>query len=210
MRDLTVIDFIIFGTAFFSGILAHEGSHLLVLHAIGDLKPQFNPWKLQVISKPPKTDLQKRLVGLAPVILFIIVGCFEIMYQVTSESPFFGKVIATPVFLPVFVTQHFRFVTLLFMLGLIIGLSSSDISLKVQESGGSWKLWQNAPVGLKIAIGGGILALINVYIKQIPASLLEQGKDVLFLQVLTGLFEVCVIAVLLIAIGFHITGYRNH
>ena len=203
MRELTVIDFAIFGIIFFSGILAHEGSHLLVCHAL-KLDPKVDIFKLKVLCKQPKTDLQKRLVGLAPVILFVIVGCFEIMYQVNLQSEFLGKVIVSPVWLPVFIAQHFRFSTVLFMLGVIIGLSASDVSLRVANGGGSWELWKNAPQSLKIALGGGVLAAVTIYLKNIPSGILLHGKDALFLQVLAGVFEACAIAVLLIAVGLAI------
>ena len=200
MRELTVIDFAKFGIIFFSGILAHEGSHLLLCHAL-KLDPKLDLLNLKVLCKQPKTDLQKRLIGLAPVVFFVIVGCFEIMYLVNLQSEFFGKVISSPVWLPVFIAQYFRFSTVLFMVGLIIGLSASDVSLRVANGGGSWEFWKNAPQSLKIALGGGVLAVITIYLKNIPSGILLHGKDALFLQVLAGVFEVCAIGVLLIAIG---------
>ena len=72
MRELSVIDFIIFGTAFFSGILAHEGAHLLVCHAL-QLDPKFDLLKLKVNCKHPKSRLDMRLIGLAPIVLFVVV-----------------------------------------------------------------------------------------------------------------------------------------
>mgnify|MGYP003674996784 CR=1 FL=1 len=95
MREPSVIDFIIFGTAFFSGILAHEGAHLFVCHAL-KLNPKFDLFKLKVSCKHPKSVLDMRLIGLAPIILFIIVGCFEIMHQVTGlDSRFYYSTLQT-------------------------------------------------------------------------------------------------------------------
>ena len=203
MREPSVIDFIIFGTAFFSGILAHEGAHLFVCHAL-KLNPKFDLFKLKVSCKHPKSVLDMRLIGLAPIILFIIVGCFEIMHQVTTESTFLIQTFTYPVWTPVFITQHFRLTTLLFMVGLIIGLSPSDLSPSIASSGGTWPRWKNTPESLKIALGGALLAALTLYLKNIPVEILPYGKDAAFLQVLIGLFEFCVIGILLIAGGLAI------
>ena len=203
MRELSVIDFVLFGIAFFSGILAHEGAHLLVCHAL-QLDPKFDLLKLKVNCKHPKSRLDMRLIGLAPIVLFVVVGCFEIMHQVITESTFLVQTFTYPAWAPVFITQHFRLPTLLFMVGLIIGLSPSDLSPTIASSGGSWQRWKNTPQSLKIALGGALLAALTLYLKNIPVELLPYGKDAVFLQVIIGLFEVCIVAVLLIAVGIAI------
>ena len=203
MRELSVIDFIIFGTAFFSGILAHEGAHLLVCHAL-KLNPKFDLIKLSVLCNQPANKTDMRLIGLAPIVLFILVGCFEIIHQVTTESTFLVQTLTYPAWTPIFITQHFRLTTLLFMVGLIIGVSPSDLSPTIASSGGSWQRWKNTPQSLKIALGGALLAALTLYLKNIPVELLPYGKDAVFLQVIIGLFEVCIVAVLLIAVGIAI------
>ena len=208
MRDLTAIDFLIFGTAFFSGILAHEGAHLIICHAL-KLDPKLDILSLNVICKKPKTNSHMRLIGLAPLFLFLLVFLSQLLTLAYSKSIFFNEVISYPLFLPVSILNHFHFATLLFLIGLIIGLSASDISLKVQKSElGKWQAWTEAPQPLKLGVGGILLLLITIYLQKIPLELLTP-KDTQFILLMGSLLQVSYIGIFMIAGGLFFWNYKQ-
>ena len=208
MRELSAIDFLIFSIAFFSGILAHEGAHLIICHAL-KLDPKLDVLSLNVICKKPKTNFHMRLIGLAPLFLFLIVFLHQLLNLAYSKSTFFNEVISYPLFLPVSILNHFHFATLLFLIGLIIGLSASDISLKVQKSElGKWQAWAKAPHFLKLGVGGVLIYLITKYLQKIPLELLTP-KDTQFILLMGFLLEISYIVIFMLSICIFLWNYKE-
>jgi len=158
--------------SFFVAIFLHEMAHYAVAKWFG-LQPSLLLWELEVRYDHKSTDMQTRLVGLAPIIFAFLSLCF-----------------AWAVFDPVPVWAY------VFVIGLVLFTSGSDLSIDMAR-GKAWKYQYLFPGPVRIAIAGVVLVVIITAIERFIFAHPEISKQWLLL-----LGYVDVSAHLIILIGF--------
>jgi len=129
------LQYIIYFGIFMLGIFSHEGAHAMVAYHF-KLNPEVDLWGLKVLYDQTDNDRHIRLIGLAPLLLGGFVALTEAMYIIITNGPI-------------------RTTTILFLIGLLIGTSASDLSVQITKQG-EWKAWKKIPVYFRV-VGAGIL-----------------------------------------------------
>ena len=156
-----------------AGIFAHEGAHALFAYHF-KLNPEVDLWGLKVLYDQTDNDRHIRLIGLAPLLLGGFVALTEAVYIITTNSPI-------------------RTTTILFLVGLLIGTSASDLSVSITKQG-EWKAWKRIPAYQRVLAGGLILCILpNIF------PLLFESTRALF--VLIGALEAAGLGVILVGVG---------
>ena len=136
---MDILQYLIYFGIFMMGIFSHEGAHAMFAHFY-KLNPEVDLWHLKVLYDQTDNNRAIRLIGLAPLLLGGFVALTEAVYIVATNS-------------------RIRMSTILFLTGLLIGTSASDLSVQITKQG-EWKAWKKIPGYFRVMAGGVILWLV--------------------------------------------------
>lgn len=162
------LQYLIYFGVFMAGIFSHEGAHALFA-SFYKLNPEIDLWGLKVLYDQTDNDRAIRLIGLAPLLLGAFVSLTEVIYIIMSGG-------------------SIRMFTVLFLIGLLIGTSASDLSVQITKNG-EWKAWKSIPAYYRVFAGGLVLYFI-------PAVLPKLFESTMALFILISALETASVVVM--------------